>query len=279
MKPSNYFKSMPANFWANVKIISQGIGYAKNNLIIVPTKKEIEKLYISLHLDPNELFPKGNVSHFGRDILDYFSFRADTLNNYVQLMLMSADEAEQMYMRLSKKIRITSKFPPQPMNKQKGDKKKKAFFTCMINLLIAQAIGNKQCDYDPHELTFFIRNQYPLRTLSRRVDGAFPSTTNPKAIWEIKEYYYTTTFGSRVADGIYETLLDGAELYELNTNEHEKCYHYLFVDAKYTWWDCGKSYLCRLIDIMHMGFVDEVIFGSEIENRIPEIVKDWNLER
>ena len=131
--------------------------------------------------------------------------------------------------------------------------------------------------YDPRELTFFTRNQHPLRTLSRRVDGAFPSVTNPKAIWEIKEYYYTTTFGSRAADGVYETLLDGAELSELNSNEHKKCFHYLFVDAKYTWWDCGKSYLCRLIDMMHMGYVDEVIFGREIEVRIPEIVKDWDL--
>jgi len=49
----------------------------------------------------------------------------------------------------------------------------------------------------------------PLRTLARRVDGAFTDTVNPIAVWEIKEYYYTKTFGSRVADGIYETLLDG----------------------------------------------------------------------
>jgi len=28
-------------------------------------------------------------------------------------------------------------------------------------------------------------------------------------------YYYTTTFGSRVEDGVYETLLDGMELEEL----------------------------------------------------------------
>lgn len=59
-------------------------------------------------------------------------------------------------------------------------------------------------------------------------------------------------------------------------NEKTPCYHYLFVDAKYTWWECGKSYLCRLIDMMHMGYVDEVIFGKEIETRIPEITKLWN---
>ena len=35
------------------------------------------------------------------------------------------------------------------------------------------------------------------------------------ARWEIKEYYGTTTLGSRVADGVYETMLDGLELREL----------------------------------------------------------------
>ena len=277
MKPSIHFRGKSANFWANVKIISQGVGYAKKATVIVPTQKDIEKLYKILNLDTSELFPGGKVSTLGKDVLDYFSFRADVLNNQVQQLLMSADEAEQMFKRLSKEIRVGENTPVQPMNKQKGEKRKKAFFTCMINLLIARAIGQEPCDYDPHELTFFTRNQYPLRTLSRRVDGAYPSVRNPKAIWEIKEYYYTTTFGSRVADGVYETLLDGTELNELNSNENEKCYHYLFVDAKYTWWDCGKSYLCRLIDMMYMGYVDEVIFGKEIETRIPEIVKDWNL--
>ena len=48
----------------------------------------------------------------------------------------------------------------------------------------------------------------PLRTLAQRVDGAFPSAVNPVAVWEIKEDYHTTTFGSRVADGAYETQID-----------------------------------------------------------------------
>lgn len=54
--------------------------------------------------------------------------------------------------------------------------------------------------------------------MSRRFDGAFPSTINPILIWEIKEYYYTTTFGSRIADGVYETQLDG---YEIKTIREE----------------------------------------------------------
>ncbi len=94
-------------------------------------------------------------------------------------------------------------------------------------------------------------------------------------MWEIKEYYYTTTFGSRVADGVYETLLDGFELEELRLNEGVKVQHLLMVDAHYTWWDCGRSYLCRLIDLLHMGYVDEVLFGYEVVERLPRIVQTW----
>jgi hypothetical protein len=47
------------------------------------------------------------------------------------------------------------------------------------------------------------------------------------------------------------------------------------VDAHYTWWTKGRSYLCRLIDMLHMGYVDEVLFGREIVSRLPDIVKGW----
>ena len=114
----------------------------------------------------------------------------------------------------------------------------------------------------------------PQRTLARRVDGSFPSVVNPVGIWEIKEYYYTTTFGSRVADGVYETLLDGMELEELEA-AGRKVQHLLFLDDHFTWWKCGRSYLCRIIDILHMGFVDEVIFGREVLTRLPEVAREW----
>ena len=117
-----------------------------------------------------------------------------------------------------------------------------------------------------------------MRTLARRVDGAFPSPVDPVAIWEIKEYYYTTTFGSRVADGVYETLLDGMELRELANAEGIKVKHYMMVDSHYTWWECGRSYLCRLVDMLHMGYVDEVLFGYEVVERLPALVERWVLD-
>ena len=161
------------------------------------------------------------------------------------------------------------------MNKQKGEKKAPAYLTGMINMLIEANAEGLPCDYDPRKLTTVTIDGAPLRTLARRIDGAFPSVINPTAIWEIKEYYYTTTFGSRVADGVYETLLDGMELEELHEHENIKVLHYLMVDAHYTWWDCGKSYLCRIIDMLHMGYVDEVLFGYEIIERLPDLVKEW----
>lgn len=98
---------------------------------------------------------------------------------------------------------------------------------------------------------------------------------NPIAVWEIKEYYHTTTFGSRVADGVYETLLDGMEPEELRQSENVDCRHYLMIDAHYTWWDCGRSYLCRIVDRLHMGDVDEVLVGSEVLSRLPQIAREW----
>ena len=86
---------------------------------------------------------------------------------------------------------------------------------------------------------------------------------------------HLTTFGSRVADGVYETLLDGMELEELREHEGIDIKHYLMLDAHYTWWDCGRSYLCRVLDMLHMGYVDEVLFGLEVIERLPSLVKEW----
>lgn len=78
-----------------------------------------------------------------------------------------------------------------------------------------------------------------------------------------------------MADGVYESLLDGYEIKEAKEVGGPKIRHYLHVDDKFTWWVKGKSYLCRLVDMAHAGFVDEVIFGEEALTRWPEIVSRW----
>ena len=142
-------------------------------------------------------------------------------------------------------------------------------------MVIEANAGGTECDYNPRALTTVTQGGALPQTLSRWLDGAFPSAVNSIAVWESKEYYYTTTFGSRVADGVYETLVDGMELEELRVSGGISVMHYRMVDDHYTWWDCGRSYLCRIVDMLHTGYVDEVLFGSEVVERFPAIVKKW----
>jgi hypothetical protein len=230
--------------------------------------------YVSLDLSAEHLAVRGRLTDYGELIVGYFKYRASVLTDEVQHLLMDATEAQKLYAKVTR--RYTPWRSPQPMNKQKNAMRAPAFLTCLVNTIIEEEIGSDiPCDWNPLELTAITRDGRPLRTLARRVDGAFPSATNPVALWEIKEYYYTTTFGSRVADGVYESLLDGMELEELREHEDIDVLHYLIIDARMTWWDMGKSYLCRMIDMIHQGYVDEVLFGREVVTRLPILVKEW----
>lgn len=275
MKPNNKFLGQPKHFWAHVRTISQEVGYTErtNKTIKIPTIKDVQSGFISLNLKTDHLFnSKNKLTDFGEVLFDYFEYRADVLNNFVKYSLMNKESAEVEFNKI--RSRLDPKCP-MPMNKQKAEKRNHAFLTCMVNMLIEENIGNTPCDYDPRSLTTLTHDHMPLRTMSRRVDGAYPAVVNPIAIWEIKEYYYTTTFGSRVADGVYETLLDGMELEELSTVSDNQVRHILFIDDYFTWWECGRSYLCRMIDMLHMGYVDEVIFGKEVIDRLPKLAKEW----
>jgi hypothetical protein len=275
MKPNKLFLSQPKSFWANVRTISQGVGYTQRTQkqIKIPTVAEIKEVYADLELKTDHILEANDrPTKIGKLLFDYFQYRADILNKEIKPLLMDAPEAEKLFKGLRKKLKPSC---PIPMNKQKGKMRKPAFLTGMVNMIIEQNADGIECDYDPRALTTVTVNGSPVRTLARRVDGAFPATINPIAVWEIKEYYYTTTFGSRVADGVYETLLDGMELEELKGSENIDVKHYLMVDSHFTWWECGRSYLCRIIDMLHMGYVDEVFFGKEVVSSLPDVVKEW----
>jgi hypothetical protein len=274
MKADPKFATLPKSFWAAVRSVSQEVGYTirGKSQVKIPTVGEIRRSFESLCLNPDRIGDAENPTDLANMLLAYYEHRANILNNFVEPRLMDVKRARSEFDALKKKLKPSC---PIPLNKQKGKKKTPAYFTGIINMLVEANSKGLPCDYDPRELTTVIRGGIPLRTLARRVDGAFPSTVNPVAIWEVKEYYYTTTFGSRVADGVYETLLDGMELEELREHENVKVLHYLMLDARYTWWDDGKSYLCRIVDMLHMGYTDEVLFGYEVVERLPELVKNW----
>lgn len=272
MRPIEKFLGKPKSFWASVRTLGEKIGYGARGEIIVPTVAQMAQAFGDLGLDPAKISTGDRSTSFADDLHTYFAARADALTNIAKPNLMSAAEAkaefETHFARLQPKC-------PIPMNKQKGEKRAEAFLTALVNMMIEEHSGGMGCDYDPQRLTTLTRDGEPLRTLARRVDGAFPAILNPIAIWEIKEYYYTTTFGSRVAGGVYETLLDGMELKELREQENIDVKHYLMVDALDTWWGDGKPYLCRLFDMLHMGYVDEILFGREVVTEMPRIVAEW----
>lgn len=275
MNPNNKFIRLPKTFWANVRLISQEIGYTEKgtNQIKIPSMNSIESKLDKFGIDSKRLqTQKINNQRFDELLQDYFAYRADVLNSYVEPRLMNVKKAKRIFREHFAKLTPSC---PIPMNKQTGTKKAPAYLTGLVNMIIEANSQGLPCDYDPRQLTVLTKDNLPLRTLARRVDGAFPSSVNPIAVWEIKEYYYTTTFGSRVADGIYETLMDGLELEELAEHENIKVQHYLIVDAYDTWWKQGKSYLCRIIDLLHMGLIDEALFGYEVVERLPSIVKEW----
>ncbi len=274
MEANPKFARLPRSFWAAVRSISQHVGYTTRGKgqVKIPTDEEIRQVFRRLHLDPASLGDEGKPTDFASTLCAYYEYRAQKLNTYVAPRLMDATRAKTEFEALKKKLQPTC---PLPLNKQKGRKKAPAYLTGIVNMLIEAHSKGFPCDYDPRELTTITKDGNPLRTLARRADGAFPSTINPVAIWEVKEYYYTTTFGSRVADGVYETLLDGMELTELREHEQIKILHYLMLDAHYTWWVCGKPYLCRIIDMLHMGYTDEVLFGYEVIERLPALAKNW----
>ena len=205
-------------------------------------------------------------------VLTYLNYRAEILEKTIEPLLMDRGQAEEAFKNLTKGYEAKCNLP---FNKQKGEKRHLNYLTCIVNVLTEKHL-KKSFNDSPRSFCVITDNKGRLvKILSRWMDGVYPDVVNPKAVWETKEYYGTTTFGSRVADGVYETQLDGYEIKEAEKMSRRRIEHYLFVDDRFTWGVKGKSYLCRLIDMTHMGLVDEVIFGKEVLRRWPQIVKTW----
>ncbi|MDV6376148.1 DUF7687 domain-containing protein [Deinococcus arenicola] len=284
MQPDSRFTGKSLSFWADVKKISEACGYTVKPVppatgrIRVHTLAEIAAGYIKLNLDWSHLATLVGTTYsptpYGQDVLDYLAHRAAALAS-APALLMDASQAKIEFDAM--KATKAAWNCPFPMNKQKGAlMRQPAYLTGLVNMILEHNLGGLSVNYNPTTLTAVTRNRRPLRTMSRRVDGAFPRPVNPTAIWEIKEYYYTTTFGSRIADGVYETLLDGMEIQEMSIAEGVKIHHCLIVDARDTWWSTGgRPYLCRMVDMLHMGYADEVMFGREILTQLPVLVHQW----
>lgn len=278
MRPIEDFRRQPAEFWALVKLVSQLLGYSeranvKAGLPSRPKRYTADQIVSSL-------LERGLDSDSAGDTIDrvvaYTDARATLLEDVVEPNLMNREQAAALFDEIRARVH-----PPESllsMNKQKGEKAHYAYLACIVNMLthekLMERFGRAPFNPNPRGPLTFARDGMPLRTLFRWMDGAFPDVNHPHAAWEIKEYYGTTTFGSRVADGVYETALDGYELNDLRAAGVE-VEHYLFLDDRFTWWDCGKSYLCRILDMLHADLIDGAFFGREVVADWPAVVGGW----
>ncbi len=273
MKPVTTFQDQPRHFWAHVKLLSEGRGYSVEGKLKRYTPHDLKQFLSTYGLSTNHLDVLLSAgATYGELITTYIDYRANILETFVATHLMNREQAKLEFERIISSFTGTL---PLSYNKQSGEKKHPAYLTSIINLLTEKTLGSPEFNHNPQGLIVVTDAVKPLRVFSRRMDGAYPSIINPLAVWEIKEYYGSTTFGSRIADGVYETMLDGEEFTELREHEAIDVKHYLVVDDYHTWWKQGKSYLCRMIDMLHMGLVDEVLFGREVITRWPEIVNGW----
>jgi hypothetical protein len=275
MLPHPDFVAMPRNFWGYVRFISQWRGYTERGTqkVLVPQIDDMVQTLEANDFDIRAVIDKrGAPTRLGKALANYFLYRAEVLNVFVEPRLMDVAEAKKLF----EKVRAKWPGADVPTNKQSGEKKGLNYFAGIINTLVKAHIGGQPCAFKPRKLATVVDEHGAiLQTSSRWFDGAFPDVINPIAVWEIKEFYYTTTFGSRVADGVYESILDGMELNELRRSDDIHVFHYLMVDSHNTWWNDGRSYLCRLVDMLHMGFADEVLFGKEVVDRLPALAKIW----
>lgn len=276
MKAFAEFKEMSMEFWSLVKLVSEALGYKdrRTGNVLAYETEDIEQVFrrFDMPLDHSVI----------KDVRDYSVRRAATLNRYVKNSLMDAQEAYHIFECLYNTYSDYELLCKIPKNKQSGEMKRINYFTAIINILTEITIrkqyfydGSLGFDDDPQGLVcVFDSDNRIVGTSSRRFDGAYPQIFNPQIVWEIKEYYYTTTFGSRIADGVYETQLDGYEFADIERRTNRKVYHVFFVDGYTTWWKMGTSYLCRIIDMLNAGLVDEVIFGREVFERWPIFLEE-----
>ena len=111
-----------------------------------------------------------------------------------------------------------------------------------------------------------------LHVTARNLDGAIPGLVEPFLVWEIKEYWGTTSGGSKMSDAVYECALVGRELrdFEKRTKLHVE--HAVLLDGK-AQWTARKSDLLRFYDLYFQGLIDILIVGREIETEWQPVVR------
>ncbi len=85
---------------------------------------------------------------------------------------MKKEQAKSEFEQLCNTYKGTLSFT---YNKQSGEKRHPAYLTCIVNLLTEQTLEGPYFNHNPQGLIVVTDVVKPLRILSRRMDGAYPS--------------------------------------------------------------------------------------------------------
>jgi hypothetical protein len=149
MEPNSDFLDQPPVFWANVRAIGETVGYTErgHGTIKVPSLAEMSGAMLARDLGTAHITDsKGAPTNLGKRLQDYFGYRAGVLNDYVEPRLMDVDRAKAEFAGLKAEL-CPGRNCPLPVNKQKGEKRAKAYLTCMVNMIVEANAGEFGCDF------------------------------------------------------------------------------------------------------------------------------------
>lgn len=221
-------------------------------------------------INPDPLLGEFSVptTELGDDVLSYLNYRSEQVEVALD-RIRTKDEATDQF----NEYRGDFEMDTEQLNKQGSSEP--LVFANSVNLVLEKETGI-EFNPNPRMLPTVLDSDNNLQmTLPKWPDGAFPTARNPRAIWEVKEFYSSTTFGSRIADAIYEIMLFNEELDTLHNETGSEVELYLMTDG-YEAWQEGVSYIYRIIDILNMEYIDAAIFGEEVFTQWPEVVADWD---
>jgi hypothetical protein len=136
-----------------------------------------------------------------------------------------------------------------------------------VSAIAVQECSKRGVEVDPNPQKRCVWcNNHGLHVTARNLDGAIPSTVNPRVVWEIKEYWGKTSGGSKMSDGVYECNLVGRELRDFGQRTGISVIHAVFVDGKHQW-TARMSDLRRFIDLTYQGLIDHLFVGIDVETR------------
>jgi len=201
-----------------------------------------------------------------RLLVDYLHFRT-TLWDLGDRLLRTEDEATAF---CRKKFNEVPKTTQTKNLDHHQSSKAMVLTTTRLAEVVCTDLG-VTIEANPQRRCVWVANEQ-LHVTARNLDGAVPGLVDPFLVWEIKEYWGTTSGGSKMSDAVYECALVGRELRDFEKRSKLNVLHAVLLDGK-AQWTARKSDLLRFYDLYHQGLIDILVVGREVETEWQPFVK------